>query len=89
MKRTILSIDEKRRNARLKELHQQKVQSLLLSGLTGQLESWNVNDIVSDRKNDRDRVIQYEIDNTIGKNCNGLTYLEIEQFDNTFNNFKR
>ena len=88
MKRTILTIDEKRRNARLKELHQKKVDALLVSGNTGQLESWNVNEIVSNRKEDRDRIVQYEIDNTIGRNCNGLTYLEIEQLNNTYNNFR-
>jgi hypothetical protein len=31
-------------------------------------------------------MLQYEWDNTIGKCCNGLTYLEIEQLDNQFNN---
>ena len=88
MKREILSYEEKRRNERLKELHSQKIKNLLTSGTTGQLVSWEVEDILSDCKgiSDKDRIGEYEWENTISRS--GLTYLEIEQFNNTYNNFK-
>jgi hypothetical protein len=36
---------------------------------------------------DISRMLQYEYDNTIGKHTSGLTYLEVEQLNNTYNNF--
>ena len=33
-------------------------------------------------------MVQSNWDNTIGEYCNGMTYLEVEQFNNTYNNFK-
>jgi hypothetical protein len=91
MRSTILSYEETRRNARLKELHAKKVNSLLVSGSTGELESWKIEDLftkVDSKKNDIERMIQYDLDNKIGSRCDGLTYLEIEQFNNTYNNFR-
>jgi hypothetical protein len=62
--------------------------TLLVSGNT--LEVWDIDQILTDKVKSKDReicdMLQYEWDNTIGKCCNGLTYLEIEQLDNQFNN---
>ena len=33
-------------------------------------------------------MLQYEHDNTIGQYTDGMTYLQVEQFNNTYNNFK-
>lgn len=90
MRKQILPYEETRRNARLKELHASKKNNLLVSGTTGQLDNWNVEEIIKPNtiKNVVERLIQEDWDNTIGKKCNGLTYLEIEQLDNTFNNFR-
>jgi hypothetical protein len=34
----------------------------------------------------KERLAQYDLDNKIARN--GMTYLEIEQFNNTYNNFR-
>ena len=60
--------------------------NLLVSGSTGELVDWNVEEIIKDkkdRKQDRDRITDYAWDNKFARN--GMTYLEIEQFNNTFN----
>lgn len=88
MKGKILSYEESKRNSRLKELYANKVKSLLVSGSTGELTEWSVDEIVTNKPNDRDRLVDYEWENTIGKYCDGMTYLEIEQFNNTYNNFR-
>mgnify|MGYP003339606535 CR=1 FL=1 len=63
------------------------MKTLLISGNT--LQEWNVEEILTDRVKSKDRTIcdmlQYEYDNKIGPYCNGMTYLEIEQFNNTYN----
>jgi len=59
---------------------------LLISGDT--LQEWNVEEILTDKKSkeqDIERLIRYEEDNTVGKYCNGMTYLEIEQFNYKYN----
>jgi hypothetical protein len=88
MKKQIFTYDEMRRNARVKELMSNKKNNLLVSGDTGQLENWNVDEFLptTNRKDDRGRLVDYEWDNTISK-C-GMTYLEIEQLNNTYNNFR-
>lgn len=63
--------------------------NLKISGETGQLDNWNVDDVIkpltSSKQMDIARMLQYEWDNTISR-C-GMTYLEIEQFNNTYNNY--
>jgi hypothetical protein len=65
------------------------MENLKISGETGQLDNWNVDDVIkpltSSKQMDVARMLQYEWDNTISR-C-GMTYLEIEQFNNTYNNF--
>jgi hypothetical protein len=65
------------------------MENLKISGETGQLDNWNVDDVIkpltSSKQMDIARMLQYEWDNTISR-C-GMTYLEIEQFNNTYNNF--
>ena len=64
---------------------------LLLSGETSTFQDWNIKDILDLRykstKEEAERIKQYEWDETIGPYCNGLTYLEIEQLNNTYNNY--
>ena len=61
--------------------------TLLISGET--LQEWNVSEILTDKVKSKNQLItemiQYEYDNTIGPYCDGLTYLEIEQLNNTYN----
>jgi hypothetical protein len=65
------------------------MENLKISGETGQLDNWNVDDVIkpltSSKQMDVARMLQYEWDNTISR-C-GMTYLEIEQFNNTYNNY--
>jgi hypothetical protein len=62
------------------------MKTLLISGDT--LQEWNVEDVLTNRVKSKDQeiteLIQYEWDSTISR-C-GMTYLEIEQFNNTYNN---
>lgn len=73
MKRQILNADETARSKRLKELHLEKLQKL-----------------VQPKSKDRTicDMLEQDWDNTVGKYCGGMTYLEIEQFNNTYNNFR-
>ena len=61
------------------------MKNLLISGNT--LQEWDIEEVLTDRIKSKDQVIkeliQYEWDNTISR-C-GMTYLEIEQFNNTYN----
>ena len=61
------------------------MKNLLISGNT--LQVWDIEEVLTDRIKSKDQVIteliQYEWDNTISR-C-GMTYLEIEQFNNTYN----
>ena len=64
---------------------------LLLSGETINLKDWDVEEIIGKQPTKSQLIEQfesYERDNTIGPYCNGMTYLEIEQFNNTYNNFR-
>jgi hypothetical protein len=64
---------------------------LLLTGETLTLQEWNYQDILNltykSNKEEAERIKQAEWDETIGPYCNGMTYLEIEQFNNQYNNF--
>jgi hypothetical protein len=65
------------------------MKNLLISGNT--LQEWNIQEILRPeltKQQQIDRMLDYEWDNTIGKYCDGMTYLEIEQFNNTYNNFR-
>jgi hypothetical protein len=59
--------------------------NLLVSGTTNEMVEWNVDEIINQksRKHDRDRMVDYDWENKIARN--GMTYLEIEQFNNTYN----
>jgi single-stranded DNA-specific DHH superfamily exonuclease len=59
--------------------------NLLVSGTTNEMVDWNIDEIINtkSRKQDRDRMVDYEWENKIARN--GMTYLEIEQFNNTYN----
>jgi single-stranded DNA-specific DHH superfamily exonuclease len=59
--------------------------NLLVSGSTNEMVGWNVDEIINtkSRKQDRDRMVDYDWENKIARN--GMTYLEIEQFNNTYN----
>lgn len=62
--------------------------TLLISGDT--LQKWDVDEILTNKVKSKDRdifdMIQYDWDNTVSRF--GMTYLEIEQFDNKYNNFR-
>jgi len=62
------------------------MKNLLISGNTDEMVEWDLKEIVSSKKNDIERMLQYDWDNKISKQ--GWTYLEIEQFNNQYNNFK-
>lgn len=64
---------------------------LLLTGETSTLQQWDIKDILGltykSNKEEAERITQSEWDETIGPYCNGMTYLEIEQLNNTYNNY--
>ena len=63
-----------------------KIKTLLISGDT--LQEWNVEEILTNeksKKKDIETLLSYDWDNTVGKYCDGMTYLEIEQFNNKYN----
>ena len=65
------------------------MKTLLISGNT--LQEWNLEDILLPEKTNDfliERMLREDDDNTIGPYCNGMTYLEIQQLDNQFNNFR-
>jgi hypothetical protein len=67
------------------------MENLKISGNTNELSNWDINEVIQPiRSKDYDiaRILEYEYDNTIGKYTGGLTYLEVEQFNNTYNNFR-
>jgi len=63
------------------------MKTLMVSGNTNEMVTWDVETIlgISSKNNDIERLQQYEWDNRIAHN--GMTYLEIEQLNNTYNNF--
>lgn len=63
------------------------METLMVSGNTNEMVGWNVETIlgISSKNNSIERLQQYEWDNRIAHN--GMTYLEIEQLNNTYNNF--
>lgn len=70
------------------ETEKKNMKNLLISGNTNDLLEWDVQEVIkpqTSRKLDRDRLSEYEWENKIARN--GMTYLEIEQFNNTYNNF--
>lgn len=67
------------------------MKNLLLSGKTATTLEWDVLDVIGISKTREQQSLelqQYDWDNTIGPYCDGMTYLEIEQLNNTYNNFK-
>ena len=66
------------------------MKALLISGNT--LQEWNVQETltIQSKSKDIETLLQYEYDNTIGSETgrHGMTYLEVEQFNNTYNNFR-
>ena len=65
------------------------MKNLLISGNTGDMIEWNLDTIfeqpVKSKNRQIDDMIQNDWDNRISR-C-GMTYLEIEQFNNQYNNF--
>ena len=62
------------------------MRTLLISGDT--LQEWNVEEILTNeksKKKDIETLLSYDWDNTVGKYFDGMTYLEIEQFNNKYN----
>ena len=63
--------------------------NLKITGNTTEMESWDIEEALTNRVKSKDQsicdMIQYEWDNKVS--TNGMTYLEIEQFNNTYNNF--
>ena len=66
---------------------QQRINELLKARRTKQVEQLFPKKETS-KSEDIQRMLEYEHDNTIGQYTNGMTYLEVEQFNNTYNNFK-
>ena len=64
------------------------MKALLISGNT--LQEWNVQETltIQSKSKDIETLLQYEYDTTIGKYTGGMNYLEVEQFNNTYNNFR-
>ena len=61
------------------------MKNTLLVGET-KLQEWNLEDIFDNRietskKQDIERLLDYEWENKVGRCCDGLTYLEVERFD--------
>lgn len=64
------------------------MENLLISGNTNDLTEWDIEETLYPRRSRRDYksiITDYEWDNRISRN--GFTYLEIEQLNNTFNNY--
>ena len=61
------------------------MKNLLISGNT--LEEWDIEEVLTNKVKSKDQticdMIQSDWDNTISRF--GMTYLEIEQFNNTYN----
>lgn len=72
MRKQIISADEASRNRRLRELHSKRI-----------------TEVVKPKSKDQTicDMLQNDWDNRIGPNTNGMTYLEVEQFNNLYNNF--
>jgi hypothetical protein len=67
------------------------MKNLLLSGRTATTSEWDILDVIGISKTREQQSLeiqQYNWDNKIGPQCDGMTYLEIEQFNNTYNNFR-
>ena len=73
---------------------------IMKKGVTKEQQKY-INTLLSKRKNrlksesmtisqQRERMVEYDYDNTIGSETGraDMTYLEVEQFNNTYNNFK-
>lgn len=62
--------------------------NLLISGNTDDLKNWDFEGILTTKSKDQyiDQLLRYEWDNKIST-C-GMTYLEIDQINNTYNNWK-
>ena len=64
------------------------MKNLLISGNTGELSEWDIQDTLHTKSKDQqiEQMLQYDWDNKTSRS--GWTYLEIEQFNNTYNNFR-
>lgn len=67
------------------------MENLKISGNTTELIDWDIEEIIKPIPTKNQLIcnmLENEWANTIGKYCGGQTYLEIEQFNNTYNNFR-
>jgi hypothetical protein len=66
------------------------MKALVISGETLQEKEWNVEDILTDKIKSKNRTICDMLENAWDNKVSrcGMTYLEIEQFDNQYNNFR-
>ncbi len=56
--------------------------NLFISGTTNSLSEWDVENIISNQSlTDTIRLSEYQMDNTVGPYCDGLTYYQIEQLN--------
>jgi hypothetical protein len=102
MKRTITTQEQSYVNELIAKRKQNQISNLFISGDTPSKSNWTLDDIIDDlfddntteinvynnhTKNEALRIQEYEWSNTIGPSCDDMTYLELLQFNNTYNNF--
>ena len=77
MKKAITKQDQERINELLKARREKQINKIIPTRETS-------------KSQDIERLLQYEYDNTIGSETSksDMTYLQVEQFNNTYNNFK-
>ena len=64
--------------------------NLLISGETSECSQWDIDSLLQRQltvSQLRERLVEQEWETHIGPYCGGMTYLEIQQFDNTYNNY--
>jgi hypothetical protein len=102
MKRTITTQEQSYVNELIAKRKQNQISNLFISGDTPSKSNWTLDDIIDDlfddntteinvynnhTKNEALRIQMYEWENTIGPSCDDMTYLELLQFNNAYNNF--
>jgi len=102
MKRTITTQEQSYVNELIAKRKKNQINNLFISGDTPSKSNWTLDDIIDDlfddntneinvynnyTKNEALRIQEYEWSNTIGPCCDDMTYLELLQFNNTYNNF--
>lgn len=60
----------------------------MISGETTQLTEWNIEEVISTKPDPKELMALYDWENKVGRYTDGMTYLEVEQFNNTYNNFR-